>query len=56
MLKRVEPFPSPGDFPNPGIKPRSPACRQMLYHEPPGKPLFSETKVSNYYLLQQVHP
>ena len=26
------PFPSPGDLPNPGIKPRSPHCRQMLYH------------------------
>ena len=26
------PFPSSGDLPNPGIKPGSPACRQMLYH------------------------
>ena len=26
-----QPFPSPGDFPNPGIKPRSPHCRQILY-------------------------
>ena len=26
------PFPSPGDLPNPGIKPRSPHCRQTLYH------------------------
>ena len=26
------PFPSPGDLPNPGIKPRSPDCRQILYH------------------------
>ena len=25
------PFPSPGDFPDPGIKPGSPACRQTLY-------------------------
>ena len=24
------PFPSPGDLPNPGIKPRSPHCRQTL--------------------------
>ena len=24
------PFPSPGDLPDPGIKPRSPNCRQML--------------------------
>jgi len=26
------PFPSSGDLPDPGIKPRSPACRQTLYH------------------------
>ena len=25
------PFPSPGDLPNPGIKSRSPQCRQILY-------------------------
>ena len=25
------PFPSPGDIPNPGIEPRSPHCRQILY-------------------------
>ena len=25
------PFPSPGDLPNPGIEPGSPALRQMLY-------------------------
>ena len=25
------PFPSPGDIPDPGIKPRSPALQQMLY-------------------------
>ena len=25
------PFPSPWDFPNPGIEPRSPACKQVLY-------------------------
>ena len=25
------PFPSAGDLPNPGIKPGSPACRQILY-------------------------
>ena len=33
------PFPSPGDLPNPGIKPRSPALRaDALTSEPPGKP------------------
>ena len=34
-----EPFPSPGDFPNPGIKPRSPALQvDSLPAEPQGKP------------------
>jgi len=33
------PFPSPGDLPNPGIKPRSPALQtDALPSEPPGKP------------------
>ena len=33
------PFPSPGDLPDPGIKPRSPALRvDSLPTEPPGKP------------------
>ena len=33
------PFPSPGDFPDPGIKPRSPALQaDSLPSEPPGKP------------------
>ena len=32
------PFPSPGDLPNPGIKPGSPALRaDVLSSEPPGK-------------------
>ena len=35
------PFPSPGDLPNPGIKPRSPALRvDSLPTEPPGKPRY----------------
>ena len=34
-----QPFPSPGDLPNPGIKPRSPALQgDSLPAEPPGKP------------------
>ena len=34
------PFPSPGDPPNPGIKPRSPAWQTASSpSEPPGKPL-----------------
>ena len=33
------PFPSPGDLPNPGIEPRSPALWvDSLPSEPPGKP------------------
>ena len=33
------PFPSPGDRPNPGIQPRSPALQvDSLPSEPPGKP------------------
>ena len=32
------PFPSPGDFPNPGIEPRSPVLQaDSLPSEPPGK-------------------
>ena len=32
------PFPSPGDLPNPGIEPRSPALQaDTLTSEPPGK-------------------
>ena len=34
-----QPFPSPGDLPNPGIEPRSPALQaDSLPAEPPGKP------------------
>ena len=34
------PLPSPGDLPNPGIEPRSPALQaDTLTSEPPGKPL-----------------
>ena len=33
------PFPSPGDLPDPGIKPMSPALQaDSLPSEPPGKP------------------
>ena len=33
------PFPSPGDLPDPGIKPRAPALQaDPLPREPPGKP------------------
>ena len=34
----VLPFPSPGDLPDPGIKPKSPALQaNSLLSEPPGK-------------------
>ena len=34
------PFPSPGDLPNPGIEPRSPALQAVsLLSEAPGRPL-----------------
>ena len=33
------PFPSPGDLPNPGIKPVSPALASVFFTaQPPGKP------------------
>ena len=35
------PFPSPGDLPYPGIKPRSPALQaDALLSEPPAKPYY----------------
>ena len=41
------PFPSPGDLPNPGIKPRSPASQaDSLPSEPPGKP-YTPIKLNN---------
>ena len=37
-----QPFPSPGDLPNPGIKPRSPTLQaDSLPSEPQGKPRMS---------------
>ena len=47
-----QPFPSPGDLPNPGIKPRSPALQMdSLPAEPQGKP--KNTGVGSLSLLQQ---
>ena len=38
---KSKPYPSPGDLPNPGIKPRSPASQvESLPSESPGKPCF----------------
>ena len=45
------PFPSPGDLPDPGIKPGSPALQaDALTSEPPGKP--KNTGRGCYFLLQ----
>ena len=39
------PFPSPGDPPNPEIKPGSPTLQaDALLSEPPGKPVFISSK------------
>ena len=39
------PFPSPGDLPNPGIEPASPALQaDSSSSEPPGEPFISEVK------------
>ena len=49
------PFPSPGDRPNPGFKPRSPAFQAgSLPAELPGKP--KNTGVGSLSLLQQTFP
>ena len=43
-------FSSPGDLPNPGIKPRSPTLQvNSLPAEPPGKPKY--TGVDNLYIF-----
>ena len=49
------PIPSPGDLPNPGIKPGSPTLQaDSLPAEPPGKPKY--TRVGSLSLLQQIFP
>ena len=49
------PFPSPGDLPNPGIKPRSPTLQaDSLPAEPQGKP--KNTGVGSLSLLQGIFP
>ena len=46
-------FPSPGDLPNPGIKPRSSALKaDSLPAKPQGKP--KNTRVGSLSLLQQI--
>ena len=49
------PFPFPGDLPNPGTEPRSPALQvDSLLSEPPGKP--KNTGVGSLSLLQGMFP
>ena len=50
------PFPSPGDLPNPGTKPGSPALqRDALPSEPPG-PSFNSQQDLAAMVLMSVHP
>ena len=50
-----EPFPSPGDLPDPGIKPGSPALQaESSPTEPQGKP--KNTGVGSLSLLQRIFP
>ena len=45
QARTLEPFPSPGDLPNPGIKPRSPTLQaDSLPAESPGKPTREVTR------------
>ena len=47
------PFPSPGDLPNPGIKPGSPALQaDTLPSKPPGKPLYC---IKNSHIMSIEH-
>ena len=49
------PFPSPGDLPDPGTKPRSPILQaDSLLSEPRGKP--KNTGVGGLSLLQWIFP
>ena len=48
------PFPSPGDLPDPGIKPRSTALQaDALTSEPPGKPLPGKWGTKTVYPYQE---
>ena len=48
------PFPSPGDLPNPGIEPGSPAFQaDALTSEPPGKPRRPHSNKSSLLLARQ---
>ena len=46
------PFPSPGDLPNPGIEPRSPAFQaEVLTSGPPGKPICKASSNNHFVFL-----
>ena len=47
-----QPFPFPGDLPNPGIKPRSPTLQADSLPAEPGKP----TGLGSVSILQQIFP
>ena len=48
------PFPSPGDLPDPGIEPASPAFTGGFFTtEPPGKPVFANLKKYLKSLISQ---
>ena len=51
-----QPSPSPGDLPNPGIKPRSPAEQaDSLPAEPQGKPKSQSSSPNKYNILRSLH-
>ena len=50
-----QPFPSPGDLPNPGTEPKSPTLQaDSLPADPQGKP--KNTGVGNLSILQWIFP
>ena len=49
-----QPFPSPGNLPNPGIEPRSPTLQvDSLPAEPQGKPIAKETIKKTAYRVRE---
>ena len=51
------PFPSPGDLPDPGIKPGSPALEaDALTSEPPGKHKDLSCATYYYFFYSHIHP
>ena len=49
------PFPSPGDLPDPGLKPGSPALQaDSLPFEPPGKPIQKDKCIIPLYELSRI--